>query len=129
MDANLQQQANALRSMASNEAAGWVLREYPLGSPDWGLALRLLDHLSFRRADWTRLARHYLAHAPYADDRAYRLFARALGIPRFLAVLGQVMPANSDRGDLLRYHLEPLLRDVQGKDREVADAFMAQVAL
>lgn len=129
MDANVQQHANALRSMASDEAADCLVRDYPLGSPDWGVALRLMEHLSFRREDWTRLARHYLARAPYADDQPYRLFLRALGVSRFLSVLAQVMTTNSDRGALLRYHLEPLLRDARGEDRAAADAFMAKVAL
>lgn len=127
MDANTRQQSEALRLMPSEEAADWLLHHHPLGSPDWGRALQLMEHLSLRRADWTRLARHYLSNAPYAQDRPYRLFARALGTRRFLAVLAQVLPTSSDRYDLLRYHLEPLFRDAQGQDRAAVGTFMAQI--
>src|ERR1700756_341717 len=59
MDANLEQRAKALRSMPPGEAAGWLLREHPLGSPDWGVALQLMEHVSFPRREWMRLASHY----------------------------------------------------------------------
>ncbi len=117
MDANMQEQAEALRSMSSKGAADWLLHHYPLGSAQWGNVILLMEHLSLQRADWTRLARHYLAAAPFAQDRPYKLFARQLGVSRFLTILAHVLPANADRRDLLRYQLEPLLRDAKDEDR------------
>jgi hypothetical protein len=113
--------------MPSAEAADWILDTYPAGQPDWGEAILLMEHVSLRRADWERLARHYLTMGPYAQDRPYRLFLRMLGVPRFVEIMQQCVAGGSDRLDLLRYHLEPLFRDVQGQDRAAVDAFMAQI--
>ena len=124
----MRQQADALRSMPSSEAADWLLQHYPLGGLQSGIAVVLMEHLSLQRTDWSRLARHYLAHPIYAHDRPYRLFSRVLGIHRFLAVPKEVLPANPDRHGLLRYHLGSLLRDAPDRDRKAFEAFMAQIA-
>ncbi|WP_324697813.1 hypothetical protein ACLIMP_04585 [Novosphingobium aerophilum] len=126
MDNSLRDLAVQLRSMQSPEAVDWLLTRYPCESENWGEALTLIGHASFSKGDARRLAAHYLRRAPYASDRPYQVFAKLIGFRSLLGILGEVVPANHPRRDLLLYHLKPLLEAVTSdKDRVAASAFVS----
>lgn len=130
MDERMREMAAELRSKPSSEAVDWLLSRYPLENAEWGNALTLIDHISLRADDARRLASYYLSRAPYASDRPYRIFARALGLRRLLDVLGQSLPiAETDR-DLLLYHLRPLFEaSTSNRERNAISAFMDRLDL
>lgn len=115
--------------MSSSEGLEWLVERFPLDSEGWGQALILLDHASFPKKEARQLARYYLARAPYASDRPYRVFAKQLGLSGLLNVLGEMVPKLQPESDLLLYHLKPLLDDAASEtDRQAASTFVASLA-
>src|SRR3954464_11854489 len=114
-----------LRRMPSETAADWLLQHYPSG----GEAITLLEHVSLRRGDYRRLAKHYLAGPSHAHDRAYRLFARRLGLAGVVRILGETHGRDGRDADLLAYHIRPMLEDAKDAEelREAA-AFVDRLA-
>lgn len=124
MDQRLRDLAVQLRNTPSSEAVDWLLTHYPLEVESWGEALALIGHSSFSKIDARRLAVHYLSQAPYASDRAYKVFAKLLGLHDILSILSEVVPESHPRRDLLLYHLRPLLDSAANdRDRAAASAF------
>ncbi len=117
--------------MGSKDAATWLLDRYPAGTMDSGTAILAISHLSWKRADQTRLARHYLSTIPHARAVAYRAFASIMSIPRFLAVIEEYVPAAENRRDLLFYYLVPTLRQAARTDSDnaVIARFLARYGL
>jgi hypothetical protein len=125
MNETMHAHAAELRGMQSEQAADWLLLHYPSG----GEGIILLEHVSLRRGDYRRLAKHYLAGPSHAHDRAYRLFARRLGLSGLIRILDETQCRDGRDGDLLAYHLRPMLRDAKDAEelREAA-AFVDRLA-
>ena len=128
MDKKLRDFAKSLRRMESEDAADWLLSHHPNGTPGAGWAVSAIAHRSWKRADQVRLATHYLSNLPHASDRAYRIFASFMTIPRFLKVIESHLPVAENRADLLFYYLIPTLRDAARTDcdREAIRRFLAR---
>jgi len=102
-----------LRAKPSGEAADWLLQHYPGAE-----AIALLEHLSLRKDDNRRLASHYLAGPTHANDRAYRVFARQLGLSELVRILGDNEERNGRDAELLAYHLSPLLFEARDAEEQ-----------
>lgn len=125
MNDELRKVAADLQAKPSGEAADWLLQHYPSG----GDAIALLEHLSLRKADTRRLASHYLGGATHANTRAYRLFAERLGLGELVGVLAETDRRSARDGDLLAYHLRPLVDETRDpEERRTAAAFLASLA-
>lgn len=131
MDRTSAELIKALRRLGSKDAATWLLERYPVGTMGWGTAILAISHLSWKRADQTRLARHYLSTIPHASAVAYRAFASIMSIPRFLAVIEEYVPAAENDRDLLFYYLVPTLRQAARTDSDNAliASFLARYGL
>lgn len=113
--------ASELRGKSSGEAADWLLQHYPAG----GEAIILLEHIALRKTDYRRLAKRYLAGKTHAHDRAYRLFAQRLGLTDMIRILGSTTNREPRDGDLLAYHLSPLLKHAKnGEELQEAATFL-----
>jgi hypothetical protein len=125
MNETMRAHAAELRRMPSEAAVDWLLQHYPA----CGEAITLLEHVSLRRGDYRRLAKHYLAGPSHAHDRAYRLFAQRLGLAGLIRILGETQRRNGRDADLLVHHLRPMLRDAKDAEelREAA-AFVDSLA-
>jgi len=119
MNEAMRAQAVNLRSMASADAANWLLEQYPRSNE----GIVLLEHLSLRRSDTERLARAYLAGPTWTNGRPYRLFAQRLGLNGLVRLLDERKDRDGRDNELLRYHLEPIVRDCPSIEdqREAAD--------
>ena len=126
MDAALKAEVETLRRLESAEAADYVLRTYPLEALQWGRALDLIAHRSWKREDQIRLAEHYLSRIPYASARPYEVFASLLSFADFASIIQRHWPkAECDNG-LLCYHLAPLVKRYveAGADRKLAEELL-----
>lgn len=111
MDAVHRDLVKKLRNMGSSDAATWLLENCPLGSANVGSAYRVIPHLSWKRPDQFRLARHYLNNLPHAHPGAYRGFASFMSLRNFLLVVEENMSEIADdRLSLLFYYLLPILK-------------------
>ncbi len=57
--------------MGSEQAAEWLINRYPVDSIDYGEALLLIPHRSWRRSDQKRLAQHYFRKLPFSGAGGY----------------------------------------------------------
>jgi hypothetical protein len=130
MNPDLRIEAAELRQKSSKAATDWLLTRYPVGSADWGNALTLLEHISLRHADRMVTARHYLSRIPYASDRPYRVFAKLLQLDDLVRVLSDSLPTAPEDRKLVRYHVEPVLRGMDGSEsaKEIVDLFVSTLS-
>lgn len=120
----------SLRRMGSGEGATWLIGRYPRESFDSGVAITAIPHLSWRRADQVRLAKHYLCGLPHASGIAYKAFASFMSIPRLLQVIEEYVPESEGRRELLFFYLLPVLQDAakSDSDRKAIADFKARYA-
>lgn len=117
----------SLREMSSQDAADWLMQAYPAGSADYGSAIALMTHRSWKRPDQVRLARHYLQKLPFASAKAYEAILSFMAIDSFLKIIHEFMPSNDSDKSLLMYHLHPALERAARteSDRELVRAFIS----
>jgi hypothetical protein len=112
--------------MSSEEAAEWLIDRYPAGGTDWGDAIAILPHRSWKTADQVRLAHHYLRRLPFASAKAYEALASFMRISRFIAVLTDYVPDSDRDRDLFNYYVGPVLARAAKtpEDHEAVQRFM-----
>ena len=129
MDQKMRDFAAELRRMPPSKGSEWLMDRFPIEGEHWVQALDLLGHTSFPRREARQLATYYLARAPYASDKPYRVFAKLLGVTGLLAVLSGMLPQLRLKSDLLLYHLKPVLDGVGNEaERQAAFAFVTSLA-
>ena len=116
-------QIKMLNRMSSEDAATWLMTEYPIDSPGYGVAIKLLAHKSWKKSDQLRLARYYFQKIPFASIKTYEVFASFMSIPSFLGVVKEYIPTEKNKLDLLLYYLRPVL---EGRVRRVSDAKLVE---
>lgn len=126
----LNEMSAALGGMSSQDAADWLMQTYPAGSADYGSAIALITHKSWKRPDQVRLARHYLSKLPFASARAYEAFLSFMAIDLFLKVIKEFLPSDDSDMSLLLYHLRPALERAAktDSDRELVRMFVSGVS-
>ena len=109
-----------LRGMHSAEAARWLIENFPIDLPaghkDSGRAVRILPHMSWKRADQKLLADYYLKKLPHAHDSWYRAFAGFMSLPKLIGIIEENMPSDPADRSLLFYYLLPALKDASKND-------------
>jgi hypothetical protein len=120
---------NDLRKMASSEAAEWLIEQYPVGSANWGDAIGIMAHLSWKKADQARLADHYLSRLPFASAKPYEVFASFMNISRLVDILRKNAPSGVSDRNLLEYHAGPVLVRAAHtpEDRELVERFRLEL--
>lgn len=98
-----------ISKMESAEAADWLMREYPIESKDYGEALLLLPHRSWKRSDQKRLAKYYFSKLPFASSRGYEAFTAFMSTRLILDCMKEYLPKDKGQLDLLRYNAVPAL--------------------
>jgi len=128
MDERLRSIVRDLRKKDSSEAANWLMEHYPAGGPNSGEALKIISHLSWKKADQVRLAEKYLSGVPFADARAYEVFASLMKLPRLIEIMRKYIP-RGDRRQLFEYHVAPVLRRAAKtpEDEKAVQSFLAEV--
>jgi len=116
--------------MTSSQAAEWLIKTYPIDSPSCGEAIRLISHRPWKRVDQTRLARYYLKKIPFADSRAYEVFASFMSFKLFVKVIQEQFPVDKSDIDLLLYYLLPVLGKTAktDSDRELMKSLIMNVS-
>ncbi|WP_421567783.1 hypothetical protein [Stenotrophomonas sp. PD6] len=120
VDIEVIKQANLIRELSSQAAADWLMSTYPVGAPDYGAAFNLLTRRSWKRRDQIRLAEHYLARLPFAAAKPYRVFLSFMAADVFVAQLRKFLPSDESKAELLRYHLEVVMREGARSDGDRA---------
>ena len=115
--------------MSSSQAADWLLKTYPVEGQNYGDAIQLISHLSWKQADQIRLARHYLKKIPFASSKVYEVFASFMSFELFVKVLQEQLPINKSDIDLLLYHLRPVLEKYAktSSDHVLINSFIAEL--
>lgn len=130
MDSRLKAISLTLRKMTSSDAADWLIMTYPAGAPDYWEVFQLIPHLSWKRADQVRLAKHYLQRMPFASAKAYDVFASFMSFDLFIKAIREQLPVERSDLDLLLYHLHPVLEKSAktDSDRELMRSFIADLS-
>jgi hypothetical protein len=128
MDNRLKTMCVELGQMASAQAADWLIETFPVDGAEYGDAITLIPHRSWKRSDQLRLARHYLTKVPFASSRPYEAFASFMSFELFMQVIREYMPTNKSDIDLLIYHLSPVMKKAArtDADRELMKTFIAE---
>lgn len=129
MDNTLKAISQELRKMTSSQAADWLIKTYPADDPKYGDALQLIPHISWKRADQIRLARHYLKKMPFASSKVYEIFASFMSFELFVKVIQEQLPIDKSDINLLLYHLRPVLEKSAktSSDHELMRSFIAEL--
>lgn len=127
---NIPKMVTELRKISSDQAADWVLLNYPLTNPDYWIGLELISHLSWKRSDQVRLAQHYLKRLPFASAKPYEIFASFMSLGIFLRTIHENLPEAKHDKELLLYHLSPILHKVgkSNADHAIIQKFIADLA-
>ena len=72
-----------LVSMSSDQAA------------DWGEALLLIPHRTWKRSDQKRLAKYYFKKLPFSGPRGYESFATIMSIKLLLGCVAEAIPTEA----------------------------------
>jgi hypothetical protein len=118
-----------LRKKSSSDAADWLIEKFPTDSEEYGDAITLMAHRSWKRDDQVRLARYYLRKQPFSTSKIYEAFIKFMQFERFLRVVREYLPDNETDRDLLAYHLIPVLKKYAktDKEREIVKVFMSEI--
>ena len=108
-----------MRTLQSEEAATWIMETYPQGSAGSGQAIRLMRNFCWKRPDQIRLAKHYLASIPFANKKGYEVFLSFMSVSNFIKAIQVYLPMDESRISLLRYYLEPVLRNSAKSNMEI----------
>jgi len=129
MDNQLKEISANLGRMSSQEAANWLMETYPAEGADYGNAIALLTHRSWKRTDQVRLAKHYLKKLPFASSRVYEAFASFMSIELFVKILKEHLPSERSDISLLIYHLRPVLEKAAKteSDRELVRSLISEM--
>ncbi|WP_223875552.1 hypothetical protein [Xanthomonas sontii] len=120
-----------LAKMDSEQAADWLMEKYPIGSMDYGEALLLIPHRSWKRPDQKRLARYYFRKLPFASARGYEAFASFMSTGHLLDCVKERLPMSDSNTDLLLYHMIPVLNRFakNDSDRKIIAEFIDELNL
>lgn len=115
-----------LVKMESEEAAEWLMSMYPVQSEDYGLALLLIPHRSWRRSEQKRLARYYFKKLPFSGAMAYEAFASVMSVSSLLSCVKEFLPMSDADASLLLYYLIPTLKKYakNDSDSQLIDEFL-----
>ena len=129
MDRKLIAQSSILRKMGSDDAADWLMDQYPIERPDYGNAIILLAHRSWKKRDQIRLADYYFQKIPFANSRPYEVFASFMSTSNLIKMLRKHLPNSTSDLDLLVYHLEPILRKKsrETSKNDIVDRFLEEL--
>ncbi|MCM2565250.1 MULTISPECIES: hypothetical protein [Janthinobacterium] len=107
-----------LRKIPTDEAVDWLLLNYSVENPDYWKALQIIPHLSWRRGDQIRLAKHYLKKIPFANGKVYDIFLSIMSFKVFIKVMEEKLPIKGENIELLLYYLIPALERYAKTDDE-----------
>lgn len=129
MDSTQKSLSKKLGDMTSEEAAGWLLSNYPIDKPGYQDAITLITHRSWQRPEQLRLSRYYLGKLPFSSAKPYEAFASFMSIKLVLKVIEGFIPETDADRKLLLYHLRPVLQKStrSDADRELVAAFISQM--
>lgn len=129
MDNLKKAQCEELRNLESEEAATWLMSKYPIESPDYGEAIMLMPHRSWKKADQIRLGKYYLQKIPFANGKAYEMFASFMPIQTMIKIIQEQLKEANVNVDLLLYHLTPVLKKYakSASDNDVINQFLSEI--
>lgn len=120
-----------LAKMSSEQAAEWLMTKYPVESIDYGEALLLIPHRSWKRSDQKRLAQYYFRKLPFSGARGYEAFASFMSVRAFLDCVKERLPMSASDASLLLYYLIPILDRAakSDSDRQLIMSFINEIQL
>jgi len=115
--------------MPSNDAADWLVSHYLPYDPNYGEVYRIIPHISWKKEDQIRLAKHYLRKIPFASALPYEAFASVMPIKKLLNVIYEYLPTDRNDLELLLYYLIPTLEKFSKteSDYDVMNSFIKGV--
>lgn len=128
MNARQKALCKQLIKMSSAQAADWLIGTYPLDSDDWGEAMLLLPHRSWKKSEQQYLADYFFKKLPFSGYRGYEAFASIMSIALMLDCIKKALPEDVSRRELLHYYLIPVLSRAakNDSDRRIIDEFILE---
>lgn len=98
-----------LARMSSEDAAQWVIENYPLSANNYGDAFFYVCHRTWKVPDQKKLARYYFKKLPFSSERGYEAFASIMSMKNLIGCVRELLPSTASDKNLLLYHLLPVL--------------------
>lgn len=95
--------------MSSEDAAQWVVENYPISANNYGDAFFYVCHRTWKVPDQKKLARYYFKKLPFSSERGYEAFASIMSMRNLICCVKELLPSTASDKDLLLYHLLPVL--------------------
>lgn len=129
MNSQQKQLCQQLAALSSEQAVEWLMKTYSLESMEYGEALLLIPHRSWKRSDQRRLASYYFKKIPFSSARGYEVFSSFMSVKTFIECVRDNLPANTSDRALLLYYLTPVLGKAakNESDRLLARGFLSEV--
>lgn len=129
MDARQAELCKQLSKMSSDQAADWLIDTYPIDSDEWGEAIFLLPHRSWKKTEQQRLANHFFKKLPFSGYRGYEAFASIMSVASMVGCVKKALPEDAARRELLLYYLVPVLRRSakNDSDRRIIEDFVGGI--
>lgn len=109
MDARFTSLCKEMLKMSSEQAAAWLMSEYPIDSGNWSEALVLLPHRSWKKPEQKLLADYYFKNVPFSSSKGYEAFASIMSIKLMILCIKSAVPKDPARSNLMLYYLVPVL--------------------
>lgn len=118
-----------LKSLASEDAASYLMETFPIEAENYGEAFKVMGHRSWKKNDQLRLARFYLKKIPFANSKPYEVFASFMSLPNLISVVKEVVTNKPNDSDLLVYYVAPVLKHSikTEKDRSLVEKFIVEL--
>lgn len=113
MRVELNEKAIALRKLSSEDAATWLMENYPVGNLNSADMCFLMGHRSWKKPEQIQLAKYYLSKTPFANAKPYEVFASFMSIANLATIMLEYVPVTAAHRNILAYHLEPILKQRQ----------------
>ncbi|MGN7740285.1 hypothetical protein ACTJKT_09880 [Pseudomonas sp. 22526] len=115
--------------MDSAQAVDWLIDKYPMDAIDYGEAILLIPHRTWKRSDQRRLAQYYFEKLPFSGSRGYESFASIMSTKLIIDCVRGFLPMEESRVELLLYYLVPALERAakNDADRKIIREFVSDV--
>jgi len=131
MNDDEKKQSSHLRSLSSEDAASWLISEFSLEKENYGKAIKLITHRSWKKSDQLKLANYYFGKIPFANGRAYEPFFLSMSLSVLISAIRNNLPSAKEDLDLLNYHLSSLLKKYvkNEKDKKIAEKLLKELVV
>ena len=109
------EQLKSLRKLPDDEAAVWIMAQFPLGS-SWIPAMTYIRHLSWRKPTRKLLFEYYFVHQRWGNKNIYTAFLSIMPVREFIGLFEANVSVDKPYNEFLQYYLELVFTEMLTND-------------